>query len=192
MADNDESLLLDDVDAESAGDEFAVGGRGWIRHLRVAALIGTIVFVECLVAYIYLPSAGKTAAVAAASETIEDELATELEEAPAIPIDQIEISLGKFSIMAFQPSTNTTLVIDFHLFGSVRTTDRSQFETLFQANENRFRDEVLVTIRSADLTELTDPGLGLIKRKFLTKTNKLLGKPLLQSVIFSEFSFIEQ
>lgn len=191
MADNDENLL-NDVDTDVGDDAFAEGGRGWLRHVRVVGLIGTIVFVECLVAYVYLPAAGKTAAVAAASEPIEDEVEAEIEESEKVPIDQVEIDLGKFSIMAFQPSTNTTLVIDFHLFGSVRNADHGQFETLFQANENRFRDEVLVTIRSADLTELTDPGLGLIKRKFLTKTNKLLGKPLLQSVIFSEFSFIEQ
>jgi hypothetical protein len=43
---------------------------------------------------------------------------------------------------------------------------------------------------------LSDFGLGLIERKIERKipqkANRTLGKPLLQSVIFSEFSFIEQ
>ena len=41
-------------------------------------------------------------------------------------------------------------------------------------------------------TDLTDAGLGLIKRKILEKTNRALGKPLLQTVVFSDFSFVEQ
>ena len=47
-------------------------------------------------------------------------------------------------------------------------------------------------VRSAEITDLTDAGLGLIKRRILETTNKALGKPLLQGVMFSEFSFVEQ
>ncbi len=47
-------------------------------------------------------------------------------------------------------------------------------------------------IRSADINDLTDPALGLLKRKILETTNKALGKPLLQGVAFSEFTFLEQ
>jgi flagellar FliL protein len=54
------------------------------------------------------------------------------------------------------------------------------------------RDNVIVIIRSAEITDLTDAGLGLIKRRILETTNKTLGKPLLQGVVFSEFSFVEQ
>jgi hypothetical protein len=51
---------------------------------------------------------------------------------------------------------------------------------------------VIVTLRSSELGDLTDAGLGLIKRRILEKTNRTLGKPYLRSVIFSDFSFIEQ
>ena len=61
-----------------------------------------------------------------------------------------------------------------------------------EENLHRFRDQVIVILRSSDLEDLTDAGLGLIKRKILEKTNPLLGKPYLQAVIFSDFSFIEQ
>jgi len=42
------------------------------------------------------------------------------------------------------------------------------------------------------VTDLTDAGLGLLKRKILEKSNRILGRPLLQTIIFSEFSFVEQ
>ena len=41
-------------------------------------------------------------------------------------------------------------------------------------------------------SDLTEAGLGLIKRKILEKTNRALGKPLLQEAVFSKFSFIER
>lgn len=190
MADT-QTEQIEEVSGLDPALENAADSRGLLARLKVFGFIGLIVLLECSAAYFYMPSAGKTAAIAAATSAVDEEL-EDVVEPEQVVTDQVEIDLGKFSIMAFQPNTNTTLVIDFHLFGSVKRKDRSEFETLFKDNEKRFRDEVLITIRSADLTELTDPGLGLIKRKFLAKTNKLLGKPLLQAVIFSDFSFIEQ
>jgi flagellar basal body-associated protein FliL len=105
---------------------------------------------------------------------------------------QIEADLGDFSVTIFQPASNTTLRIDFHLFGAIRVDDEGEFKSRMEEHKHRFRDQVLVTIRSSDVADLADPGLGLIKRKILAKTNETLGKPLLRSVIFSEFSFIEQ
>jgi flagellar FliL protein len=32
----------------------------------------------------------------------------------------------------------------------------------------------------------------LLKRRILAKSNDLLGKPLLHSIVFSDFSFVEQ
>ena len=62
---------------------------------------------------------------------------------------------------------------------------------LFEENRHRFRESVIVIVRSSDLADLTDAGLGLIKRKVLEKTNRALGKPLLKDVVFSEFSLVE-
>jgi flagellar FliL protein len=59
-------------------------------------------------------------------------------------------------------------------------------------NKHRLREQVLVTIRSADIGDLTDASLGLIKRLILERARKTLGKPLLREVIISDYSFIEQ
>jgi flagellar basal body-associated protein FliL len=84
------------------------------------------------------------------------------------------------------------LRIDFHLYGTVGSDDKTEFDEAMQENKHRFRDQVIMTIRGCEHSELTDAGLGLIKRKILEKTNRTLGKPLLQAVIFTDFSFIEQ
>jgi flagellar FliL protein len=102
------------------------------------------------------------------------------------------VVLGEFSVTAYQPATNTTLRIEFNLYGTVGVKEQKEFMTLLEENQHRFREQVIVIVRSAEITDLTDAGLGLIKRKIMEKTNRMIGKPYLQSVIFSDFSFIEQ
>lgn len=165
-----------------------------LAKIKIFAFVGIVVVVECLVAYLYLPSAADTAAMAEATigqkaeegefdqkELSEEELA-----------NQVEVDLEEFSVTVAQPITSTALRIDFHLWGTVADDDYDEFNLLMEGKLHRFRNEVITTVRSADITDLTDPQLGLIKRKILERTNRTLGKPLLRAVIFSDFSFIEQ
>jgi flagellar basal body-associated protein FliL len=108
------------------------------------------------------------------------------------PEEEIEVVLGEFSVTTFQPATNATMRIEFNLFGTVDMKNQKEFLGALEENKHRFRDQVLIIVRSAEITDLTDAGLGLVKRKIMEKTNRMLGKPYLRSIIFSDFSFIEQ
>ena len=166
-----------------------------LSKLYLVFFVVAVVAGECALAYLYIPGASQTAAMAggpAVSDPETDSPSETGDETGPASEDQVEVDLGQFSVTAFQPISNTTLRIDFHLYGTVAPEDKTAFEGQWQANTHRFRDQVIVTIRGCELTELTDAGLGLIKRKILEKTNRTLGKPLLQAVIFSDFSFIEQ
>jgi flagellar basal body-associated protein FliL len=117
------------------------------------------------------------------------------EEPPLTPANagsQQEVDLGEFAVQAYQLDSNTTRVIDFHLYGTVRRGEKSEFDRKLAASKNRIREQIIVTLRSADRADLTDPGLGLIKRQILAKTNATLGKAYLQEIVFSNFSFMEQ
>ena len=102
------------------------------------------------------------------------------------------MKLGDFHITTFQPISNTTLRIDFSLYGTVFEDNLDEFLELLDENQHRYRDQVGEIVRGSEVTDFTDSGLGLIKRKILEKTHRLIGKPLLLSVIFSDFSFVEQ
>jgi hypothetical protein len=102
------------------------------------------------------------------------------------------VNLGEFSVTSFQPASNSTLRIDFRLYGIVRQSDDKEFAKLMEENKHRFRDQVIVIMRSAGVGDLSDAGLGLIKRKILDRSNRIFGRPVLQSIVFSDFSFIEQ
>jgi len=164
-----------------------------LSRLLVLAFVGGVVAAECLVAYLVIPSPSQTAAMAGVVGDAEADPLLPAEAPTDVELEeQTEVDLGQFHVVSFQPRSNTTLRIDFHLYGTIHPDDREKFDLAWQENTHRVRDQVIVTVRGCELSELTDAGLGLIKRKILEKTNRILGKPLLQAVVFSEFSFIEQ
>ena len=144
-----------------------------------------------------IPSAEDTAEMAqallAAAASGEEVVEAGLEAQEADDdIPKIEVDLGEFGITSHRPISNTTIRMDFHLYGTVKEDDESEFGMRLVDNRQRLRDHVLVVLRSSEEKDLADPGLGLIKRKILEKINQALGRPLLQEVIFSEFSLVEQ
>lgn len=168
--------------------------RSMLARLMVLGLVLSVIATECVVTYLCLPSAAETAAMAG---VVPKEPAKPVEheepkaEQPEADVN-VEVDMGEYCVTSFQPASNTTLRIDFHLFGSVRSEDDKEFRRLFDENKNRLREQVLVTIRSAEISDLTDASLGLVKRTILDKTRRTMGKPLLREVIISDYSFIEQ
>jgi len=172
-------------------------GSSLFAVLKVVGFVGLVVGLECLMAYFYLPSADQTeswaeAALGGAPHGDPDDSELGAGDPLEKPLDQVEVDLEQFSVSAFQPISNTTLRIDFHLYGIVRAEDEVEFHARLEESRHRLREQILVIMRAADLTDLTDAGLGLIKRRILEKTNDTLGKPLLRGVVFSDFSFVEQ
>lgn len=174
-----------------------------LGKLVVALFLMAVILTECLVAYLYLPSGTASEAQANAetprkepskekAEEKKPEKAAEAGGEASGVLEQAEVDLEEFSVTAFQPSSSTTVRIDFHLYGVVDAKEAEEFETLMKRNVHRFREQVIFIVRSAELQDLTDAGLGLIKRRILEKTNQTLGRPLLKAVIVSDFSFLEQ
>ncbi|NMC21660.1 MAG: flagellar basal body-associated FliL family protein [Thermogutta sp.] len=179
-----------------------------LGKLKLAAFVMGLVAAEGIAAYFLLPGsssagtmdpeelANATEPQAAVQAKAVDVPETKMDPTANLGVpgtgDEVEVDLGNFSVTSFQPTTQTTLRIDFHLWGTVGTKQSEEFLDQWGKNMNRLRDQILVIVRSAELTDLTDAGLGLIKRKILEKTNHALGKPYLRTVVFSEFSFIEQ
>lgn len=195
------------LSTEASSPGVAKAGRTWPAKLAALGVVMVVVMVECLSAYLFLPSAAQTAEMAAATPSAPKEAASEEHgektegkaekngkhgKTEKAGPDHIEVDLGEYSVTAAHPTANTTLQITFHLYGTIAALDEEEFNELRKECEHRFREQVLVSIRSAKISDLTDAGLGLLKRTILEKTNRVLGKPILQAVIFSDFVFIEQ
>lgn len=185
--------------------------------VKIGIALAVIVAAQCVLAWLLLPSSGSTDAPGPKHEA-KSHAAGALEHQIDDPhAERREVDLGRFSVTSIDPASNTTLLIDFHLYGAVlvdphdfvaaaeedgdghgkkkedaEPEDTSRFGRLLKKHKHRFRDQVIVVIRNAQMSDLSDPALGLIKRQILAKTNSLLGEPLLKEVIFSDFAVVQQ
>jgi flagellar FliL protein len=171
------------------------GAKSLVGMVIAAAFMGAVVAAECLIAWLMIPSVDEV--VAQAEHRIQ-------ERAPKShdPVDHldpeheheetVEVDLGAHSFTSYVPARGTNLRIDFHLYGIVSHEEHTEFEHLYHPVANRLRESVLVVIRNADVADLTEANLGLIKRRILEKSNRLLGKNLLRDLVVTDFTFVEQ
>jgi flagellar FliL protein len=173
---------------------------GMFTIVKAVAFVSVIVVLEIVAAAMLAPSAQETEklaeqlAAASKGEAAHDE-GEEHHDGHEEHHDHEElheVELGSFNITRFNPTTNTTLAIDFELFGTVLADEETEFHHLFEHSKARVREQVTMTLHSAESADLRDAGLGLIKRRILEKTNRALGQPLLKEVLFSKFSFVER
>lgn len=174
--------------------------KAWKTLLKIVGVIGGIIAVQLAAAAMLLPTAHDTELTArrlkAARKGIFDHQPSTdsavQQPAPIAMKETREVDLGRFNVTRFNPQSNTTLIVDFELFGVVLASEESNFTTQFEANKVRVREQVIMTLSAAEMSDLTDAELGLLKRRILEKTNRALGKPMLQEVLFSKFNFVER
>jgi len=182
-------------------------GRGLFRIIKAVAFVSVIVVVQVVVASMLAPSAKDTeklahelAAASHGKEEAGHEGETKDDDAHGSAHggehgheeDLHEVELGSFNVTRFNPATNTTLAIDCQVFGTVLAEEATEFEHKFEKSNARIREQITLTMHGADSSDLTDAGLGLIKRQILEKTNRALGQPMVKEVLFSKFNFVER
>jgi len=163
--------------------------------LAIALFITSVIVGECVFAYVMFPDPKEIAKHAV--EKIQDDLRVKKHEEDSESGHDddakiLEVKLGDFDITAFQAASNSSIRISFHLYATLNESDESTFEELQTQYEQRLRDKIIFEVRNADVADLTDPGLGLIKRRILEKSNLLFGKSILKSIVFGDFAFVDQ
>jgi flagellar basal body-associated protein FliL len=162
------------------------------KTIIVAVLVAVVILTECMFAYLLIPSRSELErwSVDKAAKEAKSGHSGQNHKHDAKP--ETEVDLGKYNVIVHHPASNVTLRVNFHLVGTVLGDEHHEFEELLAKNQHRLRDQAIFEIRNCQIDDLTDPGLALLKRRILAKSNDLLGKPLLRSVVFSDFSFVEQ
>jgi hypothetical protein len=167
-------------------------GLPMLKPIIVAVIVAAVIMTECVFAYMLIPSRGELEKWSATKAAKDAEAGHAAKEHKAEGKPESEVDLGKYNVVVHHPASNVTLRVNFHLIGTVLTEELHEFEELVAKNQHRLRDQAIFEIRNCQIDDLTDPGLALLKRRILAKSNDLLGKPLLHSVVFSDFSFVEQ
>jgi hypothetical protein len=95
--------------------------------------------------------------------------------------------LGKYSVSLFDPLTRTATRADFKLQGTTVCSDESSFRDFLDNNHRYLREQVMVTIRNCDASDLDDPELKLLEKKLVARVNRALGQRFLMAVNFEDF-----
>jgi hypothetical protein len=176
------------------------------KAIVVGVLVSLVILTEGVFAWLLIPStaeveawakthANSAAAAAPGKDSSHGEHGHGGEaghESAAHTSHEHEVDLGKYNIVVHQPMSQVTLRVNFHLIGTVEESQHAEFEALLAKNQHRLRDHVIFEVRNCQPDDLLDPGLALLKRRILAKSNDLLGKHLLQSIVFSDFAFLDQ
>ncbi len=164
-----------------------------LGRLLIVLFMGGVVAAECLFAYFWLPSKEQIAAeVQLIAQQAQDEASRDSSDEEEQGVSMAEVDLGSFSTTKHEPTADSTFRTDFHLWGTVAEEDLDDFSELFSENRNRFRNLVIQQIHTSKVEDLVEnPGLSLIKRQFLEKSNDLLGKRILRSIVFADYTFVE-
>jgi hypothetical protein len=191
------------IASESAADGPGAMAPNGFGGLVVFGLIAAVIVAECLFSIIYVSlvvgaieeeavSPTNSPAVLEPEPGEDDPLVIAFNQMAKREVGVREIDLGEFSVSAFEAASNSNLLIAFHLYGTLPIEDEPGCSEHLEAARNRIRDQVIAAIRSAELADLTDPALRSIKQRILVETNRILGRSLLQEVVFSDLIIVEQ
>jgi flagellar basal body-associated protein FliL len=171
---------------------------GLFKLIKTVAFVSVIVVVEIVTASMLAPKAQQTERLAHEIVAAETGKTTEAKEAGehadshGEAHDLREVELGVYNVTRYNPTSNTTMAVDFELYGTVLAENEAEFQHHYEHSQARLREQVIMTLHGVESADLTDAGLGLIKRRILEKTNRALGQPLVQEVLFSKFNFVER
>ncbi len=180
---------------ETPAPEEVQEGRGLLTRFNVLLFLVAVVLGECLLAYVLIPSSDESLASLGlqAADVTSATLAPSPSAEPAnsLESDLIEVDLGTQSIAVTDVASGSTWRVDFKLYGLATPANQEELKTKLPNISKRLRERIDTVIRESEPADLTEPGLGLIKRKILAKVNDTLGKPLLRGIAINDFFFFE-
>lgn len=149
---------------------------------KLFIIFGGLMLAEGIVLYLLLGTGGRT-------ETEGERAMVEEAQANA---NFMEFDIGEFKI-SNNSVEGSPIRIDCKIFAEVPKEYESNFTEAYDSKKHRVRDAVQAVIRGATYTDVTDPDLGVIKRKLKKAVTDVVGsdKPYVAQIIVSDFQSYE-
>jgi hypothetical protein len=171
-----------------------------LLHQSVGARAGRAWFVSiaaCVAAWVLAPTtaraSGHGSGHGAEEPAAHGDAPAAHGEAPAAaqPIDGV-IDLGSFDLDNFRPTHNEVASIRFSLC-LVLAPDVSD-ATVERLNHwrHRLRDQAIIAMRSAEVTDLADPSLERVQRLILVRIKRLPFTDLIEAAYLTDFAVGEE
>lgn len=166
-----------------------------LPKIIVSGFISFVVIAETFIFFFMVPS-GDEVAVLAETRLIRKLEAHMSEEGEAVVEEDedkiVEFRLGEYGVPFVPPGADRTYRVEFRLFGTVKTKDKEHVEKLYNERMGRFRHRMILEVRNATLSELTENELGLIQRRIFVTSNEIFEEPILLGVGFQDYQLTEE
>lgn len=182
-------------DKAAAAPEQHASKPSMLPKIIISGFISFVVIAETLIFFFMVPSGDEVAALAESQliKKLEAHMSDEGEHVVDEDEDKIvEFRLGEYGVSFVPPGADRTYRVEFRLFGTVKAKDKEHVEALFTEKMGRFRHRMILEIRNATLSELTENELGLIQRRIFVTSNEILEEPILLSVGFQDYQLTEE
>lgn len=180
--------------SEHSTDAAPRASSSMLPKIAVSGFIASVIIVETVLFFFFLPSADDVAALAEAN--LIKKVQADMEEDGEETIDDenkaVEFNLGDHVANFTPPGADRGYRVEFRLFGTVKAKDLKRLEELYAERSGRFRHRMMLEIRNATMDELNENQLGLIQRRILATSNEILEEPLLLGVGFQDYQVVEE
>ena len=167
-------------DTEFVPYDSAVPGQPKSFRLYLTLGLGGLILCQVIVLWVLLPSRN------AAQEQ------TEFDSSPSVaqslePTVEIPLQKNLFRVKQFRGDETENLILRMHVV--VKKKESSKFNKQYEQYTQRIIGSVEEILHASSRAERQEPGLNVLREKSKKRINEILGTPLVQQVIISEYSF---
>ena len=152
----------------------------WFRTVRQRTIRALLVLAVCSGAWFCHP--------AQAQQNKQSTQETSSEDAKAEQV-RLTYDLGRFEIHEVQPTHNETTRINFEAYFAMSPKVSKQDIEKLKHWKHRFRDQVIIAVRTAQTKDFHEPQLLRLRRIILFRVGRMMREALVEEVLFSEFTF---
>ena len=108
-----------------------------------------------------------------------------------VDAEQVRLTyyLGRFEIREIRPTRNETTRINFEAHFAMSPEVSKQDIEKLKHWKHRFRNQVIVAVRTAQTKDFQEPELQRLRRIILFRVGRMMREALVEDILFSEFTF---
>ena len=171
-----------------------------MQKYLIVGIIAAVILIETGLAFYFIPDSKQV--TAQFREEIKNELVKEFDGDGDLLGDKIpevekggkliEKDLGEYDITIHDSKSGTTYAVDCTVVCTINEDDKSDFEKLYEVNQYRVREQIMIQFREANIEDLAEKQLGLIKKRISKNINELFDGKMLREVHLPEFNYYQQ
>ena len=164
----------------------------------VVGIIAAVILIETGLAFYFIPDSKEV--TAQFREDIKRELVEEFggsedllgERVNEEDVQLIEKDLGEHEILIHDSKSGATYAVDCMVACTIKYADDTTFDEMYEVNKYRVQEQIMIQFREANIDDLAEKQLGLIKKRISKKIDDLFGGKMIREVHLPEFSYYLQ